>query len=169
MDREDFAFKKKSGHTVTGLPGSTQELRAWYGGKVSFTIRLDINEKNGQLQFLLDHPTLGPSSRFTRCYGSSWLIRVKPSAGILSKPDKVKELKKLLLRPLILNGQVFHFFHAKSLKKDTSLFLMATNEHYDGSIKLQHDFLIGQRGYNSFLDFFSKHNNLQENSHQVTH
>ena len=93
-------------------------------------MRLEMDEKNGQLQFLLDHPTLGPSSRFTRCYGSSWLIRVKPSIGILSRPDKVKELKRLLLRPLILNGQVFRFFHAKSLKKDTSAFLMATNEYY---------------------------------------
>ena len=127
-----------------------------------------INEKNGPLQFLLDRPTLGPSSRFTRYYGSSWLIKVKPSLSILSKPDKVKELKKLLLRPLILNSQVFRFFYAKSIKKDISLFLMATNEHYDGSIKLQCSFLNGQRVYNSFLDFFSNHNNLQENPHQVS-
>lgn len=164
---EDTAFKEY-GHT--GLLGSTPELRAWYGGKVSFTMRLDMDEKNGQLQFHLDHPTLGPSSRFTRCYGSSWLIRVKPSTGILSRPKKVKELKELLLRPFIVNGQVFRFFHAKSLKKDVSIFLMATNEHYDGrigSIKLQHSSPIGQRFYSSFLDFFSKHNNLQENSHQV--
>jgi RNA-dependent RNA polymerase len=166
LDREDLAFKKY-GHT--GLLGSTQELSAWYGGKVSFIMRLDMHEKNGQLQFHLDHPTLGPSSRFTRCYGSSWLIRVKPSAGILSRPDKVKELKRLLLRPLILNGQVFRFFHAKSLKKDMSVYLMATNECYDGSIQLQHFSSKGQRVYNSFLDFLSKHNNLQENSHQVTH
>jgi RNA-dependent RNA polymerase len=166
LDREDLAFKKCS---HISLLGSTQELRTWYGGKVSFTMRLDLNEKNGQLQFILDHPTLGPSSRFTRCYGSFWLIRVKPSIGILSKPDKVKELKKLLLRPLILNGQVFRFFYAKSLKKDISIFLMATNEHYNGSTKLQHSSLNGQRVYNSFLDFLSKHNNLQENRHQVTH
>lgn len=130
-------------------------------------MRLDVNENNGQLQFHLNHPTLGPSSRFTRCYGSSWLIRVKPSICILSRPEKVKELKKLLLRPLILNGQVFRFFYAKSLKKDISIFFMATNEHYDGNIKLQHSSSIGQRSYNSFLDFFSKHNNLQQNSHQV--
>jgi RNA-dependent RNA polymerase len=166
LDKEDLAFEKY-GHT--SLLGSTQELGAWYGGKVSFTMRLEVNERNGQLQFLLDHPTLGPSSRFTRDYGSSWLVRVKPSTGVLSRPDKVKELKKLLLRPLVLNGQVYRFFHAKSLKKDTSVFLMATNEHYDGSIKLQDFSLNGQRVYNSFLDFFSKHNSLQENSHQVTH
>jgi hypothetical protein len=168
LDREDLAFNTHSRTAHTSLPGSTQELRAWYGGKVSFTMRLDMNEKDGQLQFHLDHPTLGPSSRFTRCYGSSWLIRVKPSTGILSRPAKVKELKKLLLRPLVLNGQVFRFFYAKSLKKDVSIFLMATNEHYDGSIKLQH-FSSGQRVYSSFLDFFSKHNNLEENFHQVSH
>ena len=132
-------------------------------------MRLDMNEKNGQLQFHLDHPTLGPSSRFTRCYGSSWLIRVKPSTGILSRPEKVKELKKLLLRPFILNGQVFRFFYAKSLKKDISIFLMATNEHYDGIIKQQYLPSKGKGQRVSFLNFFSKHNNLQENSHQVTH
>lgn len=168
LDREDLAFSKEDGHTQgPASPGSTQELRAWYGGKVSFRMRLDMDEKNGHLQFLLDHPILGPSSRFTRCYGSSWLIRVKPSMVVLSRPDKVKELKKLLLRPLILNGQVFRFFYAKSLKKDISVFLMATNEHYDGSITLQHNSSNGQRGYNSFLGFFAKHNNLQENLHQT--
>jgi len=161
-----LAFKK---YDHTGLLGSIPELKTWYGGKVSFTMRLDMNEKNGQLQFLLDRPSLGPSSRFTRCYGSSWLIRVKLSTGIFLRADKLKELKKLLLRPLILNSQVFHFFHAKSLKKDTSVFLMATNEHYDGSIKLQDFSLNGQRVYNSFLGFFSKHNNLQENLYQVTY
>jgi RNA-dependent RNA polymerase len=166
LDREDLA-SKKYGHI--GLLGSTPELGAWYGGKVSFTMRLDVDEKNGQLHFLLDHPTLGPSSRFTRCYGSSWLIGVKPSTATLSRPEKLKELKKLLLRPLILNGQVFRFFYAKSLKKDTSVFLMATNEHYTGSIKLQDPFSNGQRVYNSFLGFFSKHNNLQENLNQVKH
>jgi RNA-dependent RNA polymerase len=165
LDKEDAAFKKNHGHT--NLLGSTPELRAWYGGKVSFTIRLDIDEKNGQLQFLLDRPTLGPSSRFTRCYGSSWLIRVKPSTGILSRPDKLQKLKKLLFRPMILNGQVFQFFYAKSLKKDISLFLMAINKSYDGSIKLQNFSQNGQRAYTSFLNFFSKHNSLQENSHQV--
>jgi RNA-dependent RNA polymerase len=164
LDRENLAFKKY-GHT--SLLGSTPELGAWYGGKVSFMMRLDVNERNGQFQFLLDHPTLGPSSRFTRCYGSSWLIRVKPSTGILSRPERVKELKKLLLRPLILNGQVFRFFYAKSLKKDTSVFLMATNEHYGGNIRYSSS--SGQTVYNSFLNFFLKHNNLQENLHQVTH
>jgi RNA-dependent RNA polymerase len=164
LDREDLAFKE---HNHTSLLGSTQEPRTWYGGKVSFSIKLEINEKNGQLQFLLDHPILGPSSRFTRCYGSSWLIRVKPSTFILSKPEKVKELKTLLFRPLVLNGQVFRFFYAKSLKKDMSIFLMATNELYDGSINLQHFSPNGQRVYNSFFGFLSKHNSLQENTHQV--
>lgn len=154
-----MAFKKY-GHT--SLLGSTQELGAWYGGKVSF--KMQLNEKNGKLQFLLDHPTLGSSSRFTRCYGSSWLIKVKLSPNILSKPEKVKKLKKLLFRPLVLNGQVFRFFYSKSIKKEISVCLMATNEYYNGT-KLQS--LNGLRVYNSFLHFFLKHNNLQDNSHQV--
>jgi len=164
LDNEDLAFRR---HGPTSLLGSTPELGAWYGGKVSFTMGLQANKKG--LQFFLEHPVLGSSSRFTRCYGSSWLIRVKLSHGIFSKPDKLESLKNLLHRPLVLNGQVFRFFYARSIKKDSSVFLMATNELFDGSIKPQHSPLNGQRVFCSFLDFFSRHNNLQDNSHQVTH
>ena len=160
LDREDFAFKN---YGSTSLLGSTQELGAWFGGKVAFTMRLQA-DKNGSFQFYLECPTLGPSSRFTRCYGSSWLIRVRLSTGVLQKLDR---LKKLLLRPLILNGQVFQFFYARNIKKDSSVYLMATNELYNGNIKLQHSSLNGQRVYSSFLDFFSKHNNLEDNCNQV--
>jgi RNA-dependent RNA polymerase len=148
----------------TGLLGCTHELGAWYGGKVSFSLRLQADKK-GLFQFLLESPILGASCRFTRAYGSSWLIKVKVSVGSLSD---LNSLKKLLQRPLIINGQVFRFFHAKNEKKDSLVYLMATNEHYDGSIKLRH-VLNGQRVYYSFLDFFSQHNNLQDNCHQVTY
>lgn len=156
---EDSAFKN---HGPTALLGSTHELGAWYGGKVSFAVRLQA-EKRG-LHFTLECPVLGPSTRLTRSYGSSWLIRVKLSAGVFSNLER---LKQLLLQPLVINGQVFRFFYARNVKKDSSVYLMATNERYDGCIKLQHSPLSGQKVYCSFLDFFSKHNNLQENCSQV--
>jgi hypothetical protein len=162
LDREDLAFKN---YGPTSLLGSTHELGGWYGGKVSFTMRLQADKK-GSFQFLLESPVLGPSSRFTRCYGSSWLIKVKLSAGNISN---LESLKKLLLRPLILNGQVFQFFYAKNEKKDFSVYLMATNELYDGGIKLQHSPLNHQGVYYSFFEFFSKHNNIQDNNNQVKH
>ncbi len=160
-----MAFKKY-GHT--SLLGSTQELGAWYGGKVSFTMQLQLkaNEKGlPHWQFLLDHPLLGSSSRYTRCYGSSWLIRVKLPLDIFSQSSKLKKLKNLLLRPLILNGQVFRFFFSRS-QKDLSTCLMATHEVYNGNIQFPSP-SNAPRG--SFLTFFLKHNNLQENSYQVTH
>lgn len=160
LDKEDLAFKN---HGPTALLGSTHELGAWYGGKVSFALRM-LGDKKG-FQFILESPVLGPSSRFTRCYGSSWLIRVKLTTGVFSNLERLKEL---LLRPLILNGQVFRFFYAKNVKKDSSVYLMATNELYDGCIKPSHSTSNGQRVYHSFLDFFSKHNDLQTNCNQVT-
>jgi hypothetical protein len=156
-----MAFKN---HGPSSLLGSTHELGAWYGGKVSFTMRLQA-DKTGSLQFILESPVLGPSSRFTRCYGSSWLIKVKLSAANLSNLEK---MKKILLRPLILNGRVFRVFYAKNEKKDSSVYLMATDELFNGE-KLQHSPLNHQRGFYSFLDFFSKHNNLQDNCNQVRH
>ena len=125
-------------------------------------VRLQADKRG--FHFTLECPVLGPSTRFTRSYGSSWLIRVKLSAGVFSNLER---LKQLLLRPLIINGQVFRFFYARNVKKDSSVYLMATNERYDGCIKLQHSPLNGQKVYYSFLDFFSKHNNLQENCNQV--
>jgi RNA-dependent RNA polymerase len=149
-------------HGPTSLLGFTPGLGTWYGGKVSFTMRLQ-EDKKGSFQFILESPTLAPSSRFTRIYGSSWLIRVKLATTVFVKLDK---LKRLLLRPLILNGQVFRFFYTRNVKTDVSVYLMATNELYDGSIKLQSP-LNGQRV--SFLEFFSTHNNLQDNCDQVGH
>ena len=146
----------------TSLLGCTPELGGWYGGKVSFTMRLQ-EDKKGSFQFILESPTLAPSSRFTRCYGSPWLIRVKLATTVLVKLDR---LKKLLFRPLILNGQVFRFFYTRNVKTDFSVCLMATNELYDGIIRLQSP-LNSQRIYCPFLEFFSTHNNLQDNCNQV--
>lgn len=121
--------------------------------------------KNGAFRFLLDHPVLGPSSRLTRCYGSSWLIRLKLHKELFSKPGWLAKLKDLLLRPLVLNGLVFRFFYAN---KDHNGYLMATNELYDGGLTSEPSPSHGLRNYRSFLDFFSEHNNLKSNNNQVT-
>jgi RNA-dependent RNA polymerase len=120
--------------------------------------------KNSNFQFLLDHPVLGPSSRFTRCYGSAWLIRLRLPKEYFSRPGFLDKLRALLLRPLILNGLVFRFFF---VNKDHNAYLMATNELYDGSLNLGLPPSDGLRNYISFLDFFSEHNNLKSNCNQV--
>jgi RNA-dependent RNA polymerase len=125
-------------------------------------MRLHVT-KDGAFHFHLEHPVLGPSSRFTRTYGSSWLVRVRISKEIFSKPDLSENLRTLLLRPFILNGLVFRFFYAN---KDHNAYLMATHDEYVGT-RLQSPLLNVQKHLVSFLDFFSTHNNLTDNSHQA--
>ncbi len=159
LDREDAAFRQ---YGRDGCLGFTPELGSWYGGKVTFTMRLHAT-KDGGFHFYLEHPVLGPSSRFTRTYGSAWLVRVRISKDIFSKPDLSEKLRSLLVKPLILNGLVFRFFYAN---KDHNAYLMATNEPYAGT-RLQSPLLNGQNRLLSFLDFFSTHNNLMDNSYQA--
>lgn len=159
LDREDAAFEK---YGSEGCLGFTPELGAWYGGKVTFTMRLHAS-KDGAFHFNLEPPTLGPSSRFTRSYGSAWLIRVRISKEIFSKPDLSENLRTLLVKPLILNGLVFRFFYAN---KDHNAYLMATNEVYAGT-RLQFGLFNDQKHLVSFVDFFSTHNHLKDNSHQT--
>jgi hypothetical protein len=122
-------------------------------------------DKDKFLHFCLNHPTLGPSLRFTRCYGLSWLIRVRISKEIFSNLAILDQVKTLVLRPMILNGFVFRFFYAN---KDHNLYLIATNETYLGYSKLPSP-LNNQRYFHSVLGFFSRHNNLKDNCNQVSH
>lgn len=120
--------------------------------------------RDGAFHFHLEPPVLGPSSRFTRTYGSAWLIRVRISKEIFSKPEPSEKLRTLLVRPFILNGLVYRFFYAN---KDHNAYLMATNEAYSGTRLQSFPLWNGQKHLVSFLDFFSTHNNLTDNSHQA--
>jgi hypothetical protein len=144
-----------------GCLGSASGLEDFYGGKVSFSMRAQLDEQ-GAFHFVLERPTLAHSSRFTRCYGSSFLIKLRLSSDLLSKPDLLDRLKQLLIRPLVLLGQVFRFFH---INKNHHAYLMATDELYNGGIISPPS--NSQRI--SFLDFFRRHNNLEQNSNQVTY
>jgi len=157
LDREDAAFRQYGPNACLGF---TPELKSWYGGKVTFTMRLQTT-KDGAFHFHLEHPVLGPSSRFTRTYGSAWLVRVRIPKENFLKPELSDKLKTFLVRPFILNGQVYRFFYAN---KDHNAYLMATNETYSGtSLVLDRQ----NRRFVSFLDFYSIHNNLSSNSHQA--
>jgi hypothetical protein len=158
LDKEVFAFKR---HGPMGCLGSASGLEDFYGGKVSFSMRAQLDEQ-GAFHFVLERPALAHSSRFTRCYGSSFLIKLRLSLDLLSKPDLLNRLKQLLITPLVLLGQVFRFFH---INKNHHAYLMATDELYNGGIISPPS--NSQRI--SFLDFFRRHNNLEQNSNQVSH
>jgi len=128
---------------------------------VSFCVRVQL--KQGAVHVTLDRPVLGHTSRFTRCYGSSWMVKLQLPTEELSKPkpDVLDKLRSLLTRPLVLNGRVFRFFY---INKKHNACLMATNEWYKGGGLLRSSPGI----YCSFLDFFKKHNNLEQNHKQVS-
>lgn len=158
LDKEDLAFKR---YGPTGCLGSTPELGDFYGGKVSFCMRAQLEQ--GELRVTLERPVLGHSSRFTRCYGSSWLVKLRLPTDTLSKPDVLGKLRSFLTRPLVLNGRVFRFFN---INKNHGAYFMATNEWYKGS--LQRPSPLDDQGiYCSFLDFFRRHNDLEQNNKQV--
>ena len=126
---------------------------------MSFCMRAQLKE--GAVHVALDRPMLGHSSRFTRCYGSSWMVKLRLPMEALSKPDVLEKLRSFLTRPFVLNGRVFRFFH---LNKNHVAYLMATNERYKGGGLLRSSPGI----YCSFLDFFKKHNDLEQNRKQVS-
>jgi len=133
---------------------------------VSFCMRMQLRQ--GEFYVTLERPVLCHSSRFTRCYGSSWLVKLRLPEDTLSKPDVLEKLRRFLIRPLVLNGRVFRFFYLNKTNKNPSAYLMATNEWYNGDSLRQSSPLNDQGIYCSFLDFFRKHNDLEQNHKQVS-
>ncbi|UZJ52203.1 hypothetical protein CBS101457_001523 [Exobasidium rhododendri] len=77
----------------------------WVGGRVSFDGDLYFDDRDGQANIRLRAPSLKPSRRFHRQYGSSRFLRLKAwhSAG---KPNQ--RLEKFLERPVYVLDCVFH-------------------------------------------------------------
>ncbi|KAI0264673.1 RNA dependent RNA polymerase-domain-containing protein [Gloeopeniophorella convolvens] len=160
LDMEDAAFRN---HGPLACLGFTPELGSWYGGKVEFAVRLGVG-KDGALGLTLERPNLGPSSRFTRRYGSAWLLHLRISKEAFGKPGYQNRLEAFLLRPFVLNGQVFRFFYAN---KEHSAYLMATGEAYYGDDGNWTTMPHVHADRPSLLEFLAIHNNLEANSNQT--
>ncbi|KAI0065260.1 hypothetical protein BV25DRAFT_1913873 [Artomyces pyxidatus] len=126
LERELRAFVKHPEYGCLGVVGAPiDEDPAWYGGKVQFSIK--VSWEDGNYKLGLEQPELGPSSRFTRRFGSDWLIRVRITKQVFKVTNVIDKLEQLFLRPFVIGGRVFRFFYAN---KERNVFLMATNERY---------------------------------------
>lgn len=103
LDRE---FKERSNNEMAGLGFATD---SWYGGKVHFSAK--VKEVSGKLKITLEEPTLGPSSRFPRRFGSHAFIRVSVKKKNLGQT--AKHLQSFFLRPFVLMNRVYRAVYSK--------------------------------------------------------
>ncbi|KAI0315577.1 RNA dependent RNA polymerase-domain-containing protein [Amylostereum chailletii] len=165
LDREMLALDVDEcacmGHMNTA-PGLKDKIpEDWYGGQVQFAAKLTLvaKSKPPKLQLSLLPPELGSSSRFTRRFGSDFLIRVRVHKDIFRNVESVNHLEDLLLRPFVLCGRVYRFFYAN---KERTAFLMATNETYPRVLAAPE---LARRL--SFLQFMEWHNPMAKNCNQT--
>lgn len=134
----------------------------YYGGQVHFSMKVkgDPKKLSSTLTWAPERPELGPSTRFTRRFGSSAFIKLNIHKDLLRCPNLITEL----LRPIIIIGRVFRAFYSK----DKNVFLKKTNERYvDGEVldPVNPEDLVDGQG--SLIDFLNWHNPLALNFAQV--
>ncbi|EIW86830.1 hypothetical protein CONPUDRAFT_115565 [Coniophora puteana RWD-64-598 SS2] len=158
---EDYVSK------VEIFEGFHRQSDGWYGGKVRFLCTLKENESQklrpstsptARWKIILQRPETGPSSRFTRQFGSKNFIRVRIERRFLSHSE---ELRHFFSQRFLLCGVIYRAFYAK----DGNVFLVATDETADGS----HHLPLHARSIPppSLADFLSWHNPIRFNAGQT--
>lgn len=164
MDLEANAKK----HDVFGMLGCNEDKPylasdpTWYGGKVHLRCKLTSGQKGSKqpFQITLEKPRIGPSTRFSRRFGSDNFIRVKIAQSLFYSSSKKDDLLEYFYRPFRFNDRVYRAFYAK----DTTVFLVRTAEEWCR----REEILKPSRNGLSFLDFLDWHNLRSENQHQVS-
>lgn len=143
------------GFDEDGTPGD------WYGGQVQFrgSLILVAMDSSKELKLRLEKPTIGPSTQFTRRFGSKHIFRIKLSRNAQNEPSEV--LLNYFRRPFIICGGVFRAFYSK----EDNVFLVRTNERWNGYSLTDADDSTAQ--IMSFMGFIDWHNSLHRNGNQV--
>lgn len=146
---------------VSSLERFHRHADGWYGGRVHFTASLKMHgdaSKASELsnyKIILDRPELGSSSRLSRQFGSYAIVRVRVSRKAMNKVAR-STLITFFSQGFLLCGVIYRAFYAK----DTSVFLVATNELYETLPCLpRHAFPPPQ----TFMAFLNWHNPIQLN------
>jgi len=133
--------------------GNNPKYPGWYGGKVQFQGKLKALEgPSNEYRITLDTCSIGPSSRFTRRFGSWSFLRVKVPKKVFFAGNE--NLIAYLKRPFVIWGQIYRACYAK----DQNVFFYQTNELFPTGL---------DPGRLSLLDFLDWHNPLEPNSDQV--
>ncbi|KAJ6489328.1 RNA dependent RNA polymerase-domain-containing protein, partial [Mycena vitilis] len=156
LDCEDAYLGKEE---FSGL-GFSEEAPEWFGGKVQFTAKVVIDKADGDhgLGIVLQKPSLAPSHRFRRRWGSANFLTLTFTREVLN--TKTQEITSYVKRPFILLGRVFRAYYAKDLQ----VFLFRTNELVEGS--RVHEIRTLTQGI-SLGQFLNWHNPLEFNRTQT--
>ncbi|KAJ2927622.1 hypothetical protein H1R20_g9471, partial [Candolleomyces eurysporus] len=159
LDREDKAMSNDPfGAMGFNKDGSPSEF---YGGQVQFRGTLFLPRDAKEPTLKLEAPTLGPSTQFGRRFGSKNIFRIKLSKEALWMNSMA--LLNYFRRSFIICGFVFRSFYSK----EDNVFLVKTNERWDGTSVLPADGESGVSGVMSFMDFINWHNSLELNCNQA--
>ena len=107
LDAEDAALKERGFFGCVGMEDPSTNSPFRYHGKVQFSGKLSKSSSES-LRLNLEKPELGSSSRFTRRFGSDWLIRIRYQKNILPR-----KLLAFFMRPLIIFDRVYRAFYAR--------------------------------------------------------
>ena len=131
-----------------------------FHGQVRFCARVVWDSKSDCLKLEMERAELGASCRFTRRWGSDFLLRIRVHKDVLNG-DKSRRstLESFLLQPVAIFGRIYRFFHASS---DHVAFFAAVNETL--STILSDD---DSSQFPSLWEFISWHNPIHSNVSQV--
>ncbi|KDR73737.1 hypothetical protein GALMADRAFT_251555 [Galerina marginata CBS 339.88] len=151
LDKEEEALARGP---YEGL-GNNPHYPNWYGGKIEFRGRLQVIEdgKSKTFRIQLDPPTLGPSSRCTRRFGSWSFLRVK--IPLTAFHNASNQLDLFFQKTFVIWGCVFRACESKG---DNVLFYW-TDELFPSSQRIKERL--------SFEEFIEWHNPLAQNSKQL--
>ncbi|KAE9397715.1 hypothetical protein BT96DRAFT_940723 [Gymnopus androsaceus JB14] len=125
LDKETEAFDEDP--HFAGI-GNNLDYPGWWAGKVDFRAKL---EETGD-RIVLEKPSLGPSNKLQRRFGSPSVLRVKVNSKLFY--SRQNHLVQYFKRPLIIWSYVFRAF----CSKENTVFFFKTNEvARDGCISTQ--------------------------------
>ncbi|GLB43835.1 putative RNA-dependent RNA polymerase [Lyophyllum shimeji] len=150
LDQEEHALAQ---NPYAGL-GHSEQFPTWYGGEVVFKGKLEREGSSFKLK--LDRPTLGPSCRFTRRFGSKMFLRIQIKKVLFYAWNN--DLQEFFRKPFVLWDSIFRAFFAKV----DHVFLFRTNENLIDN-KIVTDPSLGML----LLQFIDWHNPPSANAKQA--
>ncbi|KAJ7608165.1 RNA dependent RNA polymerase-domain-containing protein [Roridomyces roridus] len=158
VDREHKAFVQGQGRGLGLMGPSTPYPQNWYGGQITYPLRLAKLDGAADYHITLEKPRRGRSNRFARDLGSHSVLQLSIPLDIVRY--EAEELRRFLCRRFILNGRVYV---AIPPKDKGSVYLVQVNQDWE---RTGHKY-FGDLGRRSFEEFVGRHNPPSMNSKQA--
>ncbi|TFK23267.1 hypothetical protein FA15DRAFT_757378 [Coprinopsis marcescibilis] len=158
LDREEEALRGGNPYANLGF-NKDGTPSGHYGGRVEFRgtlFPLSLFDKDEPFRVRLERPTLGPSTQFSRRFGSKNIFRLRIQKSVVTSSTG---LLNFIRRPFIICGGVFRAFYAKEM----NVFFIKTNETPRADNTDPNPAITDAI---SFLEFLELHNSLEVNWNQ---